>query len=118
YRHVSSSAGRWSREWQWQARVAEWDRHLTRQEAEELVRYRVKMNERHRAIARSAQSKIIQWLSELDPQRMRASEAARWFEIAVKVERDAAGVAGAEMTSTGVEQEVADALSGLTLGEL
>lgn len=118
YREVSASAGRWSREWQWQARVAEWDRHLTRQEAEELVRYRVSMNQRQRAIARSAQSKIIQWLTNLDPSKMRPSEAARWFEIAVKVERDAAGVKGTEIVSGGVEQEVTDALAGLTLGEL
>lgn len=118
YREVSSSSGRWSREWSWQARVAEWDRHIARQEAEELVRYRVKMNERHRMIAATAQNKIVQWLQTLEPSKMRPAEAARWFEIAVKVERDAAGAKGEDLIQSPVEREVNDALSGVTLGEL
>lgn len=115
-----STAREWSAQWQWQLRCLDWDRYMARVDAEELVRYRVTMNERHRAAARLAQARIITWLQGLDGEvlaRMRPSEAARWFEVAVRIEREAAGAA----LPLGLPDHVTDAsdpLSGMTLAEV
>jgi hypothetical protein len=81
-----------SSRWSWGFRCARWDRYMGQVDTEELVRYRRSMNDRQRNAARLAQQKIAQWLVNLDPSTLRPFEAARWFEIAVKMERDAAGV--------------------------
>lgn len=77
--------------WSWGYRAYEWDKHMHRAEVKELVRYRRTMNERQRTTARAAQNKIAQWLVNLDVSRLKPMEAAKWYELAVKVEREAAG---------------------------
>lgn len=117
---IGSAANRWSPMWSWQARVREWDRHLSRLEADELVRYRVSMNERQRAIARVAQNKVVQWLESVDPSKLKPSDAVRWFEVAVRVEREAAGagMAHADVSDSAMEDAVNDALAGLSFKDL
>lgn len=85
------TAGVWSSQWSWGYRAFEYDKFLARKDAEDLVRYRRKMNERQRRAASLAQSKVIQWLMQLDPSTLSASEASRWLEVAVKIERLAGG---------------------------
>ena len=86
-----SSVRQWSARWSWGYRAYEWDRFLSRQDEQEMVRYRLSMNKRQRDVARVAQSRIMTWLANLDPAELKATEAARWYEVAVRVEREAAG---------------------------
>lgn len=116
-RDVGPSAGRWSSDWLWGVRVLEWDRFVQRQDDELLVRYRLSMNERQRATARFAQQKLIQWLTDLDPARLTPNEAARWFEVSVRVEREAAGAKAGAVDPAPIP-EVSDPFDGMTLGEV
>lgn len=89
-----------SSRWAWQERVKAWDDHLVKKDAERLVRYRIDMNERHRAIAKLAQSRAAQWLRSLDDAtvaRMRASDIVRMLEVATRLERIAAGEGNPEV---------------------
>jgi hypothetical protein len=64
-----ASAKNWSMRWSWSIRAHEYDIFIARVDLEEQVRYRRKMNERHRKIASAAQSKVVQWLNGLDEKR-------------------------------------------------
>src|SRR5262245_17579077 len=81
----------WSSRWSWPARALSWDRFLTAKDLEDSIRWRRTMNNRQRKAAALAQSKIITWLQQLEPSMLTPTEAARWFEVAVKVERLASG---------------------------
>lgn len=121
-RRVGNAVNRkWSSHWSWGHRAFEYDKYIARKEVEDAVRYRRKMNDRQRRTAAMAQSKVIEWLSLLDPAKLTASEAARWLEVAVKVERLAGG-AESERVAIGAQgpienltaEEVSDALKALT----
>lgn len=86
-----STAQKWSSQFSWGYRAFEFDRYLARKDAEDMVRYRRTMNDRQRRAARLAQQKVIQWLVALDPTRLTPGEAAKWLEVAVKIERLAGG---------------------------
>lgn len=116
-REVGSAALRWSAEWHWQYRCREWDRYVQRAEAEAMVRYRVSMNERQRRMAVVAQHKLIEWLTNLDTSKMRPNEAARWFEVAVRIEREAAG-GSLPVDAEPMQDEVDDALAGMSFSDL
>lgn len=78
--------------WSWRERCRAWDEHLMKREAERLVRYRVSMNERHRAVARLAMSRVAQWLQNLDTvqiESMKPSEVMKMLEVAATLERTA-----------------------------
>lgn len=78
--------------WSWRERCHAWDLHLQEQETERLIRYRVDMNERHRAIARLAMSRAAQWLQGLDEMRiskMKPNEVVKMLEVAANLERNA-----------------------------
>lgn len=93
-RNVTSfgrTSKQWSAEWSWGYRAFEWDLYLSRREHEDLVRYRLEMNDRQRKTAYAVQQKIIRWLRDLDVTKLKPADAARWWDLAVKVERMAAG---------------------------
>lgn len=115
-RDVGPSAGHWSSDWLWPTRALEYDRYVQRQDVEALVRYRVSMNERQRAAGRLAQQKVVTWLVNLDASRLSPHEAARWFEVAARVEREAAG-ASLPLEAT-PPPAVVDPFEGLTLGDI
>jgi hypothetical protein len=75
----------------WTHRAWCYDAHVTRVETEELVRYRRQMLRKQRQVAQVAQSKVTQWLANLDPATLKPIEAAKWYELAVAVEQNAAG---------------------------
>lgn len=79
-----------SSQWSWGYRAYRFDRYMGEVELEELVRYRRQMARRHRDAARAAQGKVLQWLRQVDPATFTPFEAARWFTVAVAIERDAA----------------------------
>jgi hypothetical protein len=94
---------------------------MSRVDLEEQVRYRRKMNARHRQIASVAQSKVVQWLNGLDEKaitRMSAADATRLLDVAVRIERMATCAVGAEdlpdpygepARENGLEQRLVDA---------
>ena len=73
------------------ARALAWDGEQDRLLRLALIEERVEMGRRQARIARVAMSKIVQWLMELDPSTLTPVSAARWLEVAVKVERLALG---------------------------
>lgn len=98
---------RWSALWAWSFRSRAWDRHLAMKEADELIRYRMSMNRRHRDIARVAQNKFVQWLATKTPediQKWKPMEAVRVWEVATRIEREASGAAlPSEVEGEGVD---------------
>lgn len=108
----------WSTVWSWGYRAYQWDLHVARRDAEELIRYRIEMNDRQRATSRVAQAKILTWLEALDPKDLKPSDAVRWFEVAVRVERAAAGSDMPIDTTLPPEPEEANPLDHLTMAEI
>lgn len=91
---TGSRRARQSATWSWAYRAKAWDRHVATQELDELVRYRIDMNRRHRRVARVAQGQFVTWLQRLTPEdvaRWKPMEAVRVYETAVRIEREAAG---------------------------
>jgi hypothetical protein len=90
------SALNWSSEWSWSMRAHEYDVYISRVDLEEQLRYRRKMNARHRRMAAVAQSKIVEWLGSVDPTRMSAADATRLWDVAVRIEHAATSAVGPE----------------------
>jgi hypothetical protein len=107
-----------SSRWSWGHRAFCWDRYMGAVDTEELVRYRREMNDRQRTSARLAQQKLANWLLALDPSTLKPLEAARWFEIAVKVERDAAGVDAHPTLPGEGEDEESEGMKENTLADI
>src|SRR5687767_7649037 len=96
------SAKNWSMRYHWSHRAHEYDVFQARIDLEDQVRYRRKMNARHRAIGSAAQSKVVQWLNQLDEKKVAAmspADATRLLDVAVRIERAA---------TVGVDVEVED----------
>jgi hypothetical protein len=91
-----STARNWSARYHWVARAHEYDIYISRVDLQEQVRYRRKMNARHRQIASVAQAKLVTWLNGLDPARMSTADAIRLLDVAVKIEREATAAVDAE----------------------
>lgn len=115
--HDPYSARKWAKQWLWSYRAHQWDLFVTRQENEKLVRYRLKMDERHRQIAQNAQSKVVQWLQSMQPTAMSATEAVKMLEISVKLERQAAHADDQDEIQK-VEQEQVDSEAPSSVEEL
>lgn len=104
----------YSHRWSWRERVEAWDRHLADKEANELVRYRIAMGRRHRALGRKALEKAEMWLESLDEgriARMSANGIVQMMDVAARIEREAAG-AGAD--SAKVQVEISSNLADMT----
>ena len=84
-----------------------------------MVRERMQMNQRHRAVAANAISKVAQWLVNMDPQTLKPADAAKWFEVAVRVQREASGLLVAEEPIPGIPDPDDDPTmpAGTTLAE-
>jgi len=104
----SKRSGRISSVWSWSYRAWHYWRYLGSVETEELVKYRRKMARRHRDVASVAISKAVEWLANTDPAGWRPLEAARWFELAVQVQREASGATQLEMGMPGSPDQPAE----------
>lgn len=80
-----------SSQWSWGFRCFKFDNYMAALDVEEMARHRRIMNRRHIAVAQDAQAKIAEWLKGLKVADLTPFEAARWYELAVRVERDATG---------------------------
>lgn len=114
------SAQRWSSRYSWGYRAFEYDKYLVRKDAEDAVRYRRSMNDRHRRIAGAMLTKVVQRLQSLDPSKLSPADLVRWVEAAAKIERLAGGQASEVLglqTPGRVDsmsaEEVAEALQAL-----
>lgn len=104
----------YSTRWSWRERVEAWDKHLADNEANELVRYRIAMGERHRALGRKALEKAEEWLDSLDEKRisrMSPNAIVQMMDVAARIEREAAG-AGPEAAK--VQVEISSNLTDMT----
>jgi hypothetical protein len=126
-----STARNWSARYHWSVRAHEYDIYLSRTDLEEQVRYRRKMNERHRRMAAVAQSKLVAWLNELDDAnvaRMTVADATRLWDVAVRIEQAAtSAVSAAEdlpdpysepPRENGLQQRLRDAGLDVDMSEL
>lgn len=85
---------RWSADHAWVDRADAWDLHLDEIARAEQVEEVKAMNRRHAVVAQNMQARVQETIRLMveDPQaKLTPSEAARWFDVAVKVERLARG---------------------------
>lgn len=82
---------RWSSKWNWVDRIQLYDAEMDRQQLLQQEEERKQMAERHAKQALLFQNKIIERLRTIDPNRLTPADLIRWFEVAVKVERQARG---------------------------
>ncbi len=103
---------RWSAKYDWQERRSAWlvaqdqattqtrTRALARTEEERLEAVQ-KMNDQHAKVARAFIGKIAERLQNLDPLSLKPRDVCYWFDVAVKVERQARGAPAAELALNG-----------------
>lgn len=106
----------YSARWSWKERVEAWDKHMADNEANELVRYRLAMGERHRSLGRKALEKAEMWLDSLTEDRiarMSANGIVQMMDVAARIEREAAG-AGAGADQAKIQVEVSSNLADMT----
>ncbi len=97
--------GRWSGRWNWVERTSAWDIELDRQNREAQIEAIKEMSERHAREAMLFQQKVVERLRELRPGELSPQDMARWFEVAVKVERLSRGET-TEILKQDIKQEV------------
>lgn len=88
---------RWSARWRWVDRAAGWDREQDRLRREVMRDELIAMSKRHVEIANAAQAKLVRRLSSINPDDLSPAEWARWFDLTVRVEREARGLSGARV---------------------
>lgn len=126
--------GRWSSTHNWIQRCLAYDSEQDRKFRSVIASQRRRMAERQVRTSALAQSKVAEFLINLNWDDLSPTEAARWYEVAVKVERQALGepdkleITGADQGAIRVEQmsaeEVVQRLSeikmqiGITLGDV
>lgn len=106
--------GRWSGAHNWVQRCLAYDAEQDRKFRAEISTQRRRMAERQVRTSALAQSKVAEFLINLNWDELSATEAARWYEVAVKVERQALGepdkleITGADQGAIRVEQMSAE----------
>jgi hypothetical protein len=83
---------RWSSKHRWVMRSTTFDIEQDRLWVASLNTERRKMAERQVKTAALAQNKVAQWLIDLNPDALTAGEAARWLEVASKMEQAVLGL--------------------------
>ncbi|MCL6442556.1 MAG: hypothetical protein K6T83_03695 [Alicyclobacillus sp.] len=82
---------RWSSTHEWVKRAEAYDAEMDRVFLKDQEKARRDMAERQARIAMMFQNKVVDRLRSLDPMELSPAELARWFDVAVKVERLARG---------------------------
>lgn len=83
----ASMIGRWSSANNWVERVKQYDVDMDRKEIIENLKKRKEMVKRHAQTSKLFQQKILERIQRLNPAELSPNDLARWFEIAVKIER-------------------------------
>lgn len=82
----------WSSKHQWVRRAGDWDADQGRQFLEEMTTERRRAARAHIRIAQALQSKVVDRLRTMDPDKLTPRDLAYWLEVATRVEREALGV--------------------------
>lgn len=82
---------RWCSDHAWVARSAAWDDHQAQLVRDRLDKRRLDMADRQSTIARKMQDKVQAAMGSLRAEDLTPQDAARWLDVAVKVERLALG---------------------------
>jgi hypothetical protein len=90
-----------SAKWRWAERAAAWDADQARAAAEKLSAARRQMAEDHARIARAMIAKAAAAVLAIDAESLSPAEAARWLDIASKVQRTALGEPERTLAVTG-----------------
>ncbi len=83
---------RWSSKHRWVMRSTAFDIETDRLWMASLNTERRKMAQRQVKTAALAQNKVAQWLLDLNPDELSPNEAARWLEVASKMEQAVLGL--------------------------
>ena len=75
----------------WSERALSYDAYVDNKASEELARGRIQMKKQHIEIAEIAKAKILEGLTKIRADEMSARDLATWYDLAVKVERQARG---------------------------
>jgi hypothetical protein len=81
-----TSAQRWSRRWDWQARAVAWDDSVHQEEDRARLEAIRTMHSTHQAAGRAAMAKALQVLNALKPSDVPATAAARLLEVGARLE--------------------------------
>lgn len=88
----------WADKFTWRKRAEAWDRHLDQRLDQQLDQEIHEMASRHAKIARALQEKLVRRMLTIDPDTLSPQDVIKWYDIAVKREREALGVADARLT--------------------
>lgn len=83
----------WSKRWMWVARAEAYDMEQDRIERAELAEYRRQMHKRHRQLASTVQSRLIEFLTSIDGTEMTYAQVASLLSASTQLERLAVGEA-------------------------
>jgi hypothetical protein len=91
-RKHKSLMDRWSSKYRWVARASAWDVEQDRAWRAEMADRRREMANRQARIGSLAESKVAEWLMQVDPQTLSPSEASRLLEVATRLQHQVLGV--------------------------
>jgi len=93
--------GRWAKQHRWNMRVTAYDRHCDKVRLEKARKEMEEMGERHARIAMLAQTRVLAALQTMKPEALPPQTVVSMFEVAVRVERLARGMATQSTEVTG-----------------
>lgn len=77
---------------QWRARTEAYDAHIAHFQAEDEISNAVKTNRRHIEESQAMQLAVLKFLTDFDPNDLKASDAAQWLKAAIEIERKCMGL--------------------------
>jgi hypothetical protein len=84
----------WSARHNWVERCGLWDARVDQERRSGMLEEIRETGRRHISIARIFQQKVLERLQELTVDELSPTQLAQWFEVAVRVERQALGQPG------------------------
>ena len=82
---------RWSKRWNWVARVTAWDMEQDRRAREANLKQIEQMRERHAQMAVGFQSKALERLATIRPEDLKPKDALDFFALAARIEASSRG---------------------------
>ena len=82
----------WAAQFRWKERAADFDRHIERLKQEELRKTIEAQGEQHRAVTGKILEVVKKKLDLMDPAELTQGNVTEWAGMAIKAEREAAGM--------------------------
>ena len=82
----------WAAQFRWKERAADYDRHIERLKQEELRKTIQAQGEMHRAVTGKMLEVVSKKLDLMDPAELTQGNVTEWAGMAIKAEREAAGL--------------------------